>query len=132
MDKLTELAWAAGFFDGEGYCAFAWRKSGQAYTKWYGRLDVMITQNDRRVLDRFKNAVGVGRVKGPYQPPGTKNPRWYYYATGFPKFTHVMDALWPFLDEIKRAQFTTALNCYSDYQKRTDKGLVEKPTAANA
>lgn len=123
----TELAWCAGFFDGEGYSAFAMRtaryKDGKP-SKKYGRLDVMITQNDRRVLDRFQKAVGLGKVKGPYQPRGTKNPRWYYYATGFPQFSVVMESLWPYLGEIKRQQFMAALDAYKAYQLRPVKGML--------
>ena len=52
-----ELAWAAGFFDGEG--CFSYTEKAR-----YGVAT--ITQADIRPLDRFKTAVRVGNVYGPY------------------------------------------------------------------
>lgn len=52
-----ELAWAAGFFDGEG--CFSYSKSGQY-------VCVSIGQTVREPLERFKLAVGLGVIYGPY------------------------------------------------------------------
>ena len=52
-----ELAWAAGFFDGEG--CFCFSEAGQY-------VCVSITQTEREPLDRFERAVGLGKVNGPY------------------------------------------------------------------
>jgi hypothetical protein len=77
------LAWAAGFFDGEGCFHFSLRRRSD------GALDrstqVRMTQADSEVLIRFRDAVGgLGRVYGPYDKRrATWRPQWQYAAYGF-------------------------------------------------
>lgn len=61
MTTDTERAWAAGFFDGEGNIRCALRDGTRAI------LCLQISQIDPFVLERFKLAVGVGAVRGPYK-----------------------------------------------------------------
>ena len=76
MSKKTELAWAAGFFDGEGCFSIKGRRRKL-------RLSMSITQVDRRPLDRFVAAIGYGLVAGPYQPPSHRGKPYYgVYITG--------------------------------------------------
>lgn len=98
-----ELAWAAGFFDGEGSLVLrhqvVHRKSG---TYEYMRPLVSIGQVDPEVLHRFRKAVGVGFVDGPYQ---TKHRDvWKYRAQKFEEVQMVMILLWPWASSIKREQ----------------------------
>lgn len=75
-----ELAWAAGFFDGEGCINLMKRKNGNKPT-----LQLAIGQSySKETLERFYQAVGnIGKVYGPYKP---KNPnhgiQWKYRAHG--------------------------------------------------
>lgn len=92
----NELAWAAGFFDGEGYSA---RKAGK-----YPHIG--ITQKERTVLDRFAAAVGAGKVYGPYC---THNVRFQYHLQGARAVRCVFDRLNPYLSEPKREQFERTL-----------------------
>lgn len=57
--RREELAWAAGFFDGEGCVT-----SSEAGSR---RPMMFITQYDPRLLRRFRQAVGFGKVYGPYR-----------------------------------------------------------------
>lgn len=52
------LAWAAGFLDGEGCIHIAKQRYRTARPDTY-RLGVHVTQNDLRVLERFREAVGI-------------------------------------------------------------------------
>lgn len=52
------LAWAAGFLDGEGCIHIAKQRYRTARSDTY-RLGVHVTQNDRTVLERFREAVGI-------------------------------------------------------------------------
>lgn len=52
------LAWAAGFLDGEGCIHIAKQRYRTARSHTY-RLGVHVTQNDRAVLERFREAVGI-------------------------------------------------------------------------
>lgn len=96
MTDQTELAWAAGFMEGEG---------GFYFSRRDGRLLIQVYQNDRRPLDRFQVAVGQGRVGGPYQGSTRKNPRHVYKVGGNAKVIEVAILLWPYLGEQKQEQF---------------------------
>lgn len=57
MTRETDLAWAAGLFEGEG--SISPTKSGWQLT---------LGTADRDVAERFHQVMGVGRLYGPYQP----------------------------------------------------------------
>lgn len=99
-----DLAWAAGFYDGEG--SVANQHSDRAPTP---RID--ISQKDRRALDRFHGIVGVGSIRGPYR---VANPVFRYYCRGFWKVGAVALALWPHLGPVKREQFARVLDAWFD------------------
>ena len=113
IDRL-ECAWAAGFFDGEGYVAFGLNQNGNGKGTRYRRISVQVTQIDPRVLERFKDAVGIGSVGGPYEAKGRPHSMWKYHTAGFPAVKQVFDRMRPFLSPIKSAQFAKALE---DYEK---------------
>ena len=92
MTDKTELAWAAGFFDGEG-CT----------TTVNGSASIVVVQKDRRPLDRFARALG-GNVGGPYGPYGKGCAMYRWQATG-KRAKEVMDLLWPFLSDPKKEQY---------------------------
>lgn len=107
MPNREELAWAAGFFDGEGCVGIV-----RAHEK-FERLPfvtVSITQAHREVLDRFRAAVGVGTVHGPYKPrkPGYL-PRYSYRAGHLPQTQAICAMLWTWLGTLKREQFKQSL-----------------------
>lgn len=93
-----ELSWAAGFFDGEGY-SYAQKSAKRSF------LSLSVSQVDPRPLHRFWEAVGVGKVYGPYRKAA--NPNWkhqyMYRATGDSAIA-VMELLWPYLSEPKKEQ----------------------------
>lgn len=106
-----ELAWAAGFFDGEG-CS---RSAGYSPR-------VVIGQTDPRVLQRFKEAVGgLGLIYGPYDNKrGTNRPwadRWEYAATTFESAQAVITLLWKWLSPIKREQAVRVFTRYKNHVK---------------
>ncbi len=59
MTKL-QLAWVAGFFDGEGYIGVHKTKNGRGYNS--RTIHVAITQKDRTPLDWIKQHFGFGNV----------------------------------------------------------------------
>lgn len=105
---MLELAWAAGFFDGEG-SAFQMRgkKPGQVY------LALQVSQKDKRPLERFSKALGIGRVRGPYKSHNGQS----FWAVSGKKAQVVIEQLWPYLSEPKREQITRVeeLNKLSKY-----------------
>lgn len=106
----TELAWSAGFFDGEGCTTAAGHRR---YPK------ITISQagplaKPPEVLDRFRQAVGgIGYVTGPeLDDSGRHKPRWVYHLQGANQVSAVIALLWPFLCEVKRAQADRILSRY--------------------
>jgi hypothetical protein len=99
MHDREALAWAAGFFDGEG-SVFCHKKEP--------RLQVSISQIDPRVLDKFAEAVGLGKVYGPFKGSTPQTPRWNYVIQNIEGAYAVFDLLSPWLGEVKKQQFLRA------------------------
>lgn len=105
-----ELAWAAGFFDGEGNVSLSHRK------KTYPQIVFQIAQSDRRPLDRFAAAVGGGTVRGPYQHKNKAHRPYFVFAfQGFERVSAGISLLWPWLSEPKREQAKRALDGIRPY-----------------
>ena len=99
-----ELAWAAGFFDGEG--SFVIGKPSR--TK---QFRVQIAQIDPRPLERFNRAVcSLGNVSGPYKSRSEKHHiKWTFTSARFEHAQQIMILLWPYLRPIKRQQAKKAI-----------------------
>ena len=96
-----DLAWAAGFFDGEGW-ANRTERGVQSRINQAG-LDGM-----PEVLVKFQRIVGVGRLKGPVLEEG-KQPLYYWEATSRHDVARVAALIGPWLCPAKRAEFEGAL-----------------------
>lgn len=59
---MLELAWAGGLFEGEGCIGI----KQQASENWKG-LRMQLSMCDEEPVVRFANAIGVGKVYGPYR-----------------------------------------------------------------
>lgn len=98
-----ELAWAAGFFDGEGSTSASHNRPGGP-----GHLSVAVGQTNRETLERFQRAVGgLGKIYGPRRPSKAsfgKVQRWDWKTTNFQAGQAVIAMLWRFLSEPKREQ----------------------------
>src|SRR5437773_1884658 len=92
-----ELAWAAGFFDGEGWVGTGLR-SGRRYPR------LAVGQTNRFVLDQFLTTVRVGHIHGPYAYSGRKTPIYYYETNGCHHVRAVIAMLWTWLSPAKREQ----------------------------
>jgi len=101
MDR-HELAWAAGFFDGEGWAAKNKTRGVQA------RINQAGPHGMPAVLLKFQRVVGVGRLKGPHVETGKQDLYWWE-VTSRPDVGHVADVIGPWLCPSKRAEFERAL-----------------------
>ena len=63
--KTEDIAWMAGFFEGEGtiYVTGGNNPHGTPYP----RLKASIAQNDKRPLEKIKELLGYGTLNGPYR-----------------------------------------------------------------
>jgi hypothetical protein len=102
-----ELAWAAGFFDGDGWAALVREKQRRT-----GQPKAQINQGSLtgvpEVLLRFRDAVGVGRVAGPKVEDG-REPLYRWVASSRGDVTRVGSAIGPWLSDQKRDQFAAAV-----------------------
>ena len=96
-----DFAWAAGFFDGEGWANRA-RRGVQSRINQAGPDDVP------EVLIKFQRIVGVGRIKGPVIVE-RRQPLYFWEATSRPDLTRVVERIGPWLCPVKRAEFERSL-----------------------
>lgn len=95
------LAWAAGFWDGEGHVSARDNSSGGRQIK------AVITQKDCRALDHFREIVGFGKIY-----PRRVDDGWQWQSARVLYVKRLASLLWPWLGEIKRDQFIHALGVY--------------------
>lgn len=101
---MTEIAWAAGLWDGEG-CAQITAPGPKTHRGSYKYVSLSISQMDRRVLDRFQKAFGAGNVRGPYQ-----DGRYFVWSTSaWQAVLRFEELIVPLLSPVKADQFRKAL-----------------------
>lgn len=104
--RREDLAWAAGFFDGEGTTNLYNAKTGSV------SIRLSLPQKDPQLLYRFRDIVGFGNIiYAPTStfPDGTKRERYVWYVSSFAVVQHIIAMLWSWLGIPKREQATTAL-----------------------
>ena len=77
IKRLCDIAWAAGFFDGEGCIGL----DEQRYKRKKPRdkplrpfiPNIQLNNTDKDLIVRFATIVGYGNVTGPYKTNGRKN-----------------------------------------------------------
>lgn len=97
-----EIAWAAGFFDGEG---------STCITAKGASVRMSLPQAEPTNPERFIKALGVGSVSGP-----SKRGHWTASINGKEALV-ALGKLWPYLGEPKKLQATLVLN---EVTKRLD------------
>jgi hypothetical protein len=108
----NELAWAAGFIDGEGYIKWTVDKRG------YGRLELDVAQVVKTPLERLQKIFG-GGLYGPYQYKTNKQPHYRWILHGFAAREAVIRML-PYFS-VKEQQARKALDSFHDYQEEPNK-----------
>ncbi len=110
IPNREELAWAAGFYDGEGSFHSAPGKVSKAGSyKLYVTANIsQATEEGRNRLLRFQSAVGgLGHVAGPYDQG--KKPLYQWRSDKFEEVQAVVALLWFKLSSTKKAQATKVL-----------------------
>jgi hypothetical protein len=94
---VSELAWAAGFFDGEGTIYNRTRKQKYSY------YNLEIAQRDIRPLERFLAAVGEGKII-PRKARGRTKEHFMWVCWQQEGVMSILNKLWPYLSEPKKEQ----------------------------
>ncbi len=102
-----ELAWAAGFFDGEGYTGSSVPRDRADRAP---RLTLAVGQREPTTLSRSQRAVGgIGTV---YQYPRNGKPSWCWHAQSFEQAQAAIALHWRWLSGPKRRQAKAAVIAY--------------------
>jgi hypothetical protein len=97
LKSLAKWGWAAGLYEGEG-CMYARPGgSGSSY------LQMTVSSNDRDVLERFREVVSVGRIRGPVLRSQCQ-PHYVWRAGARDDVLHVVGMLWAFLSPRRQEQ----------------------------
>ena len=100
MHREVDLAWAGGFFEGEG-----------SVTMHRSRFAAQIKNNNADALARFRACVEAGRIYGPYVDPsrGSSKPFWVWVSHNG-EAMHVMSSIAPWLTERRLLQLELTLS----------------------
>ena len=102
MGPGEQVAWAAGLFEGEGCFTISAR---------YPRVKLNSTDED--VLRRFHDTVGVGQVRVDDSLRGRGYKRqWEWYVGNREGVKVVIDLLWPWLGQRRRARAAQLLEAF--------------------
>lgn len=111
-----DLAWAAGFFDGEGHIGFIVHNNKRIN----GHLHIQICQTEDGPLQRFYSVFGVGKIYGPYTPKtkrGNRRPYKQFHVDRADHVKMIISSMWSWLSNPKQRQAKAALDAYEAYQK---------------
>lgn len=118
-----ELAWAGGFYSGEGSTGLSRfstaGKNGKKRKYWKRYPSMQIAQvGSPETLDRFNSAIGgLGKVYGPYGPyANNKQPYYQFQLYNVEKVTATIEMLWPFLSTAKQEQAAAVLKQYKEQE----------------
>lgn len=114
MHNLAELLWASGLFEGEGCITYSGK--GRATPR------LILTTTDLDVLERFKDAIGFGRISKGRLPQGACKAQYTWDLTSFEKVQAVLAFLWYGLGERRKARARDILLEFRAKRPPTRKG----------
>jgi hypothetical protein len=96
----TEVAWAAGFFEGEGSI---FPKRGKIHARY---VHMSLGQKCEERVVRFQAALGTGHVLGPYM----EGTYWVWKATDKRSVRRAMNLMWPYFGPTIKARLREVLD----------------------
>lgn len=111
---ITNMAWAAGLFEGEGSFTIhksrnPTRKDGWTNIRIYPAASLSMTDKD--VMERFAKIVGMGNVTGPYKTKGREGKKdKFMWMVINKKALLLADMFRPFLMERRKNQIEGMLS----------------------
>lgn len=105
----TEIAWCAGFFDGEGSCCL------RRYKNQGCGISLQIKQTKGPdLLDRVQSILG-GKVYGPYQQKNRNHSEyWDWRLDSYYSVANAYNLLYDYLGDVKRSQIESKLQEFRD------------------
>lgn len=96
--RELDLAWAAGFFDGEG-CISTVRVGNP---RNYVYINIFVSQNDIRPLEKFLRIFPGGRI---YKKKIQEHMLCYYSKKSV---ANIITSLWPYFSELSKEKYQRA------------------------
>jgi hypothetical protein len=97
----TDIAWAAGLFEGEGCWNFYVPRSGSKTNRTQARLGM----TDEDVVRRFATVVGCGKVRGPVNRGNPEHkPMFEWYIQRRKHVLALIELFWPYMGTRRRAK----------------------------
>jgi hypothetical protein len=124
MPSTEELAWAAGFFDGEGCVVFTNTGVVAKNGRKFKRMIASTCQVDYDTIKKFVDIIETGVLRGPFSKPNRKPIyRWYCYDSNVDRF---IEKLRPYLT-LKYKQYLEKKELQTEYKKQgTRKSYMEE------
>ena len=109
MSRETDVAWCAGFFDGEGHVGYHRSRPSTKSGIVSPMLSATIPQNTENIetLEFFQSTIGFGKLYGPYDTAKGKTRHDLKYRTG--EIELLFFTLKPYLRKEKSEDFIRAL-----------------------
>jgi hypothetical protein len=108
--SITDIAWAAGLFEGEG-SIFINNNNGRKYVL------LNLSSTDRDVVEKFTAIMGCGKMYGPYVDKNPARPRYSWHTKSRADSVKAIVLLEPFLCERRLAKLN-ACRAEATAQKR--------------
>jgi hypothetical protein len=117
----TDIAWCAGFFDGEGHVSYTRSYPSDVTNRVTGGLRCNVSQaaDNVEVLEFFKSVIPLGRLTKEYPPSDNikkKNTRYISFATDEVETLFLI--LQPYLKSRKSQDFRNALARYLSHDPK--------------
>lgn len=107
----TDIAWAAGFFEGEGHVKAVVRGRSKSY------ISIDVSQVYREPLDKLQELFG-GKVYGPYGPYATNKQAYFLYTAYNTKAVNALTLMMPYLFR-KGVQAQEVLQKWKEHNENT-------------
>lgn len=112
MSRETDIAWAAGLFEGEGCLSSSRRESHLRPS-----CVAVMSSTDKDVLERFCAIVGVGKVVSRSQSSKLSKKQAYFWRVGSTvDFFHVCSLFMPYFGERRAARATEIMLAVAEHK----------------
>jgi len=118
MTREIDLAWAAGFFDGEGSIGVYWRKAERYYRGGFWILRLSLTQVKQEVLQDFHSIVVLGSTSKKVSTNPKHRDKWIW-ASAARSGGRVLELMLPYLRG-KKQEAEVALQFRSTFDPNCD------------
>lgn len=112
-EREEDLAWLAGFWDGEGCVRSAKTNTTFAYPIF---TMSQAGSEGRELCERVHRITDVGgKIDGPFKRKSPYTDVYMFRANGYPRVATMTIACWPWLSRTKKDQALAALNAFHDH-----------------